>query len=289
MECHPVSARDQSRLQHFGKKVLFGIVLGYALIAVWNLERRYFGRRHFKNRKIWTHRKFIFEEIKAKEVLTQQRSEYLYFPSSRWYSWIVSKRPRIPRTLSKAGTTCRCAKISVENLKANRKGFNRQKQKMTLKPGKTSGRSKVTSSVVITVNVEFNSVCRMKKHSLWNTLMSPGLLTQIWMCCKKNEKMIIGMCTRIEVYQVLGQDSRSSHYWVRNLQQDICGLERYWQQMKQLQTWKCGLQHGPKLEKPLNREKNKSGQSRSQNSIRKKKKKKLQECEEKVASSNWRR
>ena len=69
-------------------------------------------------------------------------------------------------------------KISVENFKANRKGFNRQKQKMTLKPGKTSGRSKVTSSIVITLNLEFNSVCRKKKHSQfhWNTLMWPGLL-----------------------------------------------------------------------------------------------------------------
>ena len=55
-------------------------------------------------------------------------------------------------------------------------------------PERLLGRSKVASSVVITVNVEFNSVCRMKKHSLWNTLMSPGLLTQIWMCCKKKRK-----------------------------------------------------------------------------------------------------
>ena len=34
-----------------------------------------------------------------------------------------------------------------------------------------------------------------------------GLLTQIWMCCKKNVVMIMGMWTRIEVYQILGKDS----------------------------------------------------------------------------------
>ena len=54
--------------------------------------------------------------------------------------------------------------LKEENFKASRKGLNRQKQKMTLKPGKTSGQSKVTSFIVITLNLEFNSTCRKKKH-----------------------------------------------------------------------------------------------------------------------------
>ena len=56
----------------------------------------------------------------------------------------------------------------MENFKANRKGFNRQKQKMTPKPGETSGRFKATSSIVIALNLEFNSICRKKKHSLFH-------------------------------------------------------------------------------------------------------------------------
>ena len=32
-EYHPISARDQSRIHHFGEKVLPGIFPGYALIA----------------------------------------------------------------------------------------------------------------------------------------------------------------------------------------------------------------------------------------------------------------
>ena len=95
---------------------------------------------------------------------------------------------------------------------ANRKGLNRKNQKMTLKPRKTSGRFKVTSSIVITMNLEFNSMFRKKKHSPfhWNTLMWPELLNQIWMWCKKNVLTIIGMWPRIEVYQILGKDSQSS-------------------------------------------------------------------------------
>ena len=49
--------------------------------------------------------------------------------------------------------------------------LNRQNQPMTLKPVPTSGRLKVTSSIVIAMNLEFNSMCLRKKHSLftWST------------------------------------------------------------------------------------------------------------------------
>ena len=33
VQCHPISTNDQSRLHQFGKKVLPGICLGYALVA----------------------------------------------------------------------------------------------------------------------------------------------------------------------------------------------------------------------------------------------------------------
>ena len=46
VEYHPISAEDLSRLHQLGKKVSPGIILGYALHAAGNLERRFFGRRH---------------------------------------------------------------------------------------------------------------------------------------------------------------------------------------------------------------------------------------------------
>ena len=45
-------------------------------------------------------------------------------------------------------------------------GLNQQIPEMTLKPEKTSDLFKVTSSIIITMNLEFNSSCRKKKHSL---------------------------------------------------------------------------------------------------------------------------
>ena len=84
-------------------------------------------------------------------------------------------------------------KISVEKLKANRESLNRQNQQMTLKLVLTSGRSKVTSFIVITMYLELNSVCRGKKHSPFheNTLMLLGLLILIWMSWKKRNGRLL--------------------------------------------------------------------------------------------------
>ena len=39
VECQPITAKDQSRIHQFGKKVLPGLFLGYDLYAGENLER----------------------------------------------------------------------------------------------------------------------------------------------------------------------------------------------------------------------------------------------------------
>ena len=38
VESHPITAKDQSRIHQFGKKVLPGLFLGYAVYAGGNLE-----------------------------------------------------------------------------------------------------------------------------------------------------------------------------------------------------------------------------------------------------------
>ena len=43
-------------------------------------------------------------------------------------------------------------------------------------------------------------------------------------CGKKNVLIIIGMYTRIEVYQIIGKDSRSLLYWKKNIPRDIPGV-----------------------------------------------------------------
>ena len=105
VEYHPISSRDQSRLHQFGKTVLQGIFLGHASIAV-GIWKRYFLVADIEESENMDASEIDQRRINAKEVLTPQRCEY-FFPSSRLYSKIVRKRPRIPRTHSKAGTTCK--------------------------------------------------------------------------------------------------------------------------------------------------------------------------------------
>ena len=61
------------------------------------------------------------------------------------------------------GTNVSGVKTSEKNFKETVKSFNQQmKQKITLKPVMTVGRSKGTTSIATTPNLEFSSMCRRK-------------------------------------------------------------------------------------------------------------------------------
>ena len=78
----------------------------------------------------------------------------------------MRERLRIPRTNSKVGTTLGSEDLSGEfQSESEEPPIN--KIKMTLKPEETSGRYKVTSFFVITMNLECISMCRKKKHSIF--------------------------------------------------------------------------------------------------------------------------
>ena len=109
---------------------------------------------------------------------------------------------------------------------------------------------KVTSSIVITMNLEFNSACRRRKHSLFhsNTLILQGLLSHIWMCCKSGENKNIGMWTRIEVCQIHGKESQV-HFERKTCQGILCGPAERLTKFKQLPDLRmCGPKYGEKQE-----------------------------------------
>ena len=107
------------------------------------------------------------QTINAKDVLTSQKRDEFKFPvvdgtaklSGRDHEF---REPTLRREQTEG------AKISVDNFKANWKGLNRQNQMMTLKPGETCGRFKVTSSIVITLNQESNFTRRERNRSLFH-------------------------------------------------------------------------------------------------------------------------
>ena len=100
----------------------------------------------------------------AIEVLITPKRWRICVSCGRWFSNIIRKRLRIPRTHSETEGE----RISAENLKAIGKSFNLKKQKMTRKLRKTSGLFKETLFTVIILNREFNDTCQKKSHSLFH-------------------------------------------------------------------------------------------------------------------------
>ena len=103
VEYHPISVR--ARLHQFGKKVLPGTLLGFALIAgrIWKGDILVADIEELENMDA---SEIHPRRLNAKRSVTATKGRIFKIPNSRWYSKIVRKRPRIPRPHSKAGTTC---------------------------------------------------------------------------------------------------------------------------------------------------------------------------------------
>ena len=81
VECHPISARDQSKIHQFGKKVLLGIFLGYELIAggLWKGDILIADLEDLEK----LHASEIYpRRINAKEVLISRKGHELIFPAA---------------------------------------------------------------------------------------------------------------------------------------------------------------------------------------------------------------
>ena len=66
VECHPVTAKDQSRIHQFGKKILPGLFLGYALFAGGEFGRVTYWSQTLRSRRRWTHQKSILKDSMRK-------------------------------------------------------------------------------------------------------------------------------------------------------------------------------------------------------------------------------
>ena len=98
----PNSSRNKARIHQFGKKVFPGIFQGYALIAggIW--------QRDILVADIEEKEELVASEIyprrlNAKEVLITHKRRRICISSGRWFSNIITKRLRIPRTHSETG------------------------------------------------------------------------------------------------------------------------------------------------------------------------------------------
>ena len=95
VEYHPISARDQSRQNEFGKKVLPELFFGYVLIAggIWKGGILVADIEELENMDASQN---TSSKNQCKRSVNNTKGRIFHFPISSWYSKSVSKRPRIP-------------------------------------------------------------------------------------------------------------------------------------------------------------------------------------------------
>ena len=163
VEYHPITAKDQSRIHQFGKKVLPGLFLGYALYAggIWNgdvlvadleeLETMDASEIHSKR-------------LTAKEVIFPKEDGKFIFSSRRWTNQNYWRRSGTENTHTQFEE--KVTEIFLENQKGL---FHFTTHfRMPVKRYMTSGPCQETSYAAIALNLESNFTRRERNHSLFH-------------------------------------------------------------------------------------------------------------------------
>ena len=226
-----LSLRKTSQESHqFGKKVLPGLFLGYALYAGWiwkgdmmvadieeletmDASEIYLEKTQCKGSNIHQKMDFFQSEMDESKPWRRSGTENIHLGTastnsrrgSHWLSW-------------------RIRSVSSTNLKTH--------FRMAVKPLTIFGPCQEASYTAITLKPESNFTRRERNRSLfhWSTLTSPELHFQTWMFCRKAASMIIGISMGLEACLILGQVSHNLLCWKKNLLTDTCGPGGDWRE-----------------------------------------------------------
>ena len=127
---------------------------------------------------------------------------WIRFPIRRWNSKIVRKRLRIPSTHSKAVATCKEWRSQWRNSRWIGWGSTGRTYKWRWSPGRFLVDPRWLSSTVITVNHNYNSMCRRKKHTPFhfNTLMLHHTGLEIMQERKIDDYWNVDSCKPLSVF-----------------------------------------------------------------------------------------
>ena len=169
VEYHPITANDQSRIHQFGKKVLPGLFLGYALYAggVWKGDMMV---ADIEELETMDASEVYSKRLDAKEVIFPTQNGKFIFP-------VADGRIKLPRGDQdlRTSTLVRHRPIRGEG----QRDFLGESEgsptsppqdilRMTVKHETIFGPCQETSCTVITLNQESNFTRRLKNHSLFH-------------------------------------------------------------------------------------------------------------------------
>ena len=207
VEYHPITAKDQSRIHQFGKKVLLGLFLGYALYAggIWKGDILVADIEEFETMDASE----IYSEIlNAKEVIFPIETGKFIFPAADGRSKLFRKRSGTENTHFDTGTT---------NSRIRSRRVSWRIRRVSSTTSRLTFRSRWSDEWLLvhvrklhipssrwTQSPTFTR--REKNHSLfhWNTLTSPELHERIWMSCLNTASMTIGISMDQEICLILG-------------------------------------------------------------------------------------
>ena len=200
VEYHPISAKDQSRLHQFGKKVLPGIFALYVhLHAAGRIWKGDFLVADIEELENLDASEIHARRLKDQEVITPKNGESFIFPTADGTIKLSGGPQDVPKS-----TLIRDQPEEGEELgdDLRESDGSQPKDTMTDDSEVRNGfdRSKEIACMVITLNRELNSMCRRKKHSQYHCDM----------LCWKAVQTIIGTLMATETYLNLRRVSRSS-------------------------------------------------------------------------------
>ena len=223
VECYPISAKDQSRIHLFGKKVLPGLFVGYALYAgrIWKGDVLVADVEELETMDA---SEIYSKGLNAKEVIfTKEEGEFI-FP-------IADVRIKTHGGDLRTSTLVRHRPIQGEShlvFLGESEGSLPQHQDSLPDAGEAMNDFwSMSGNFIYRHHVE----PRVKLYSpreesfpIPLKYIDVSILhIRIWMSSKRNASMIIGISMGLETCQILGQVSHNLLYWMKNLPTDICG------------------------------------------------------------------
>ena len=224
VEYHPITAKDQSRIHIFGKKVLLGLFLGYALYArgIWKGDVLV---ADLEELEMMDASGIYSKRLNAKEVIFPKQGEFI-FPIADGRIKTLGGDQDL-----RTSTLLRHRPIQGESdidFLGESEGSLPPPQDSFPDAGEAindfwsmSGNFIYRHQVEPRVKLYSPREESFLFHS--NTLMCPELFIRIWMSSKRNASMIIGISMGQEICLIHGQVSHNLFYWKKNLQTDFCG------------------------------------------------------------------
>ena len=222
VEYHPVTAKDQSRIHKFGKKVLPGLFLGYALYAggIWKGDVLIADLEELETMDA---SEIYSKRLNAKEVI---------FPKGEFIFPIADGRIKTPGGDQELRTSILVRHRPIQgesniDFLGESKGSLPQPQDSFPDAGEAINDFwSMAGSFIYRHHVEPRVKLYSPREESFpiplNTLTYPELLIRIWMSSKRNASMIIGISMALETCLILGQVSHNLLY-SKKLPTDICG------------------------------------------------------------------